>query len=165
MPASDQGITHDRYMLVPRTLVFATRHNQVLLLEGAPDKRLWAGRYNGVGGHVERGEDVLQTARREFAEETGLELVDPWLCGVVTVDVGQDVGVGIFVFRGKCSTGDPKPSTEGTLAWVPFEQVGDLPLVEDLYVLLPRLLAMQPGDPPFAAQYSYNETGKLIIKM
>ena len=67
MPSSDQGVTHDRYTLIPRTLIFLTRGERVLLLKGAPHKRLWANRYNGVGGHIERGEDVLTSARRELA--------------------------------------------------------------------------------------------------
>ena len=49
MPANDQGVNLERYMLVPRTLIFLTRGDQVLLLKGAADKRLWAGLYN-VGG-------------------------------------------------------------------------------------------------------------------
>ena len=57
MPVSDQGITLDRYMLIPRTMIFLRRENSYMLLKGAPTKRLWAGRYNGIGGHVERGDD------------------------------------------------------------------------------------------------------------
>jgi len=84
MPSSDQGVTRDRYTLIPRTLIFLTRGERVLLLKGAPHKRLWADRYNGLGGHIERGEDVLTSARRELAEETGLQCPGLWLCGVIT---------------------------------------------------------------------------------
>jgi len=55
MPQSDQGVTRDRYMLIPRTIIFLRRGDFCLLIKGAPTKRLWAGKYNGVGGHVERG--------------------------------------------------------------------------------------------------------------
>ena len=72
MPASDQGIRRDRYMLIPRTLIFLRRGESVLLIRGAPNKPLWANKYNGVGGHIERGEDALSAARRELREETGL---------------------------------------------------------------------------------------------
>ena len=86
MPVSDQGIRQHRYMLIPRTLIFVTHEDQLLLIQGAPGKRLWAGRYNGIGGHVEQGEDFLSAAKRELDEETGLNDIDLWLCGTVTID-------------------------------------------------------------------------------
>ena len=98
MPQSDQGITRDRYMLIPRTVIFLRRGESYLLIKGAPIKRLWAGKYNGVGGHVERGEDVLSAAKRELKEETGLD-AGLWLCGTVIVDV-DGFGICLFVFSG-----------------------------------------------------------------
>ncbi len=165
MPASDQGILKGRYQLIPRVLVFATRGEQVLLLKGAPEKRLWANQYNGVGGHVERGESVLGAARREFEEETGLSLYDLWLCAVIAIDAGEPTGIGMYVFRAQASPGEIKASPEGALEWVPSADLADLPLVEDLPILLPRVLAMKAGDPPLFAHYSYDEKDKLIVNI
>ena len=94
MPSSDQGINLDRYLLVPRTLIFLVKGDHVLLLKGGPEKRLWSGLYNGLGGHVERGEDVFSAAYRELVEETGFEVDDLWLCGLITIDTGEQIGVG-----------------------------------------------------------------------
>ncbi len=164
MGAEAQKVDARRYLLVPRTLIFVTRADAVLLLQGAPDKRLWAGKYNGVGGHVQRGEDVLTAARRELWEETGLE-ADLWLCGVVTIDAQPERGVVLFVFRGEAR--DPnmplRPSREGAARWVPLTGWRQLPLVEDLPRLLPRVLACSRGEPLFFAQYRYGGDGRLEI--
>jgi 8-oxo-dGTP diphosphatase len=164
MPASDQGVSRDRYLLIPRTLIFITRGESVLLLKGAPSKRIWANRYNGLGGHIEQGEDVLSAARRELREETGLEADQLWLAGTLHVDPGGKIGIGIYVIKGSCSQGQPQPSPEGELEWVPFQEIQKLDLVEDLPVLLPRVLAQRSSDPPFSARSHYNQQDQLIVE-
>jgi 8-oxo-dGTP diphosphatase len=163
MPKSDQGVLAKRYQIIPRVLIFLTRKKQVLLLKGAPDKRLWASQYNGIGGHIERGEDVLTAARRELKEEASLE-EEIWLCGTIMIDASEDVGIGIYVFRGEFSgLQEPVSSTEGQLEWIDISHIHAIRLVEDLPALLPEVFKVQPGMPPFSASYFYDEQDRLQI--
>jgi len=164
MPKSDQGISVAKYQVIPRTLIFIRRGDRVLLLKGSPRKRLWANLYNGIGGHIERGEDVYSSACRELAEETGLVCANLWICGTVMVDAGQTTGVAIFILRGEYESGNLIESVEGSLEWVEITRLNSFPLVEDLKVILPRILAMKPGDPPFSAVYTYNDEDRLQIR-
>ncbi|HQP09495.1 MAG TPA: NUDIX domain-containing protein, partial [Anaerolineaceae bacterium] len=64
MPAADQNISPNRYQVVPRVLLFIFDGSKVLLIHGDSKKKIWAEKYNGVGGHVEPGEDILTAAKR-----------------------------------------------------------------------------------------------------
>jgi 8-oxo-dGTP diphosphatase len=168
MPKSDQSIDvslkRQRYTVIPRTLVFIAREDCVLLLRGSPQKRLWAGKYNGIGGHVERDEDIYFAAQREVREETGLEVEGLRLVGLINIDGDQPAGILLFVFTASSRSGDPIPSEEGTLEWIARDQLAQIDLVEDLPAILPRALDLPPNAPPFCAHYQYDEQGRLMIR-
>jgi 8-oxo-dGTP diphosphatase len=163
MPVSEQGVTHDRYMVIPRTAIFLRRRDSYLLLKGAHTKRLWANKYNGLGGHIERGEDPLSAAKRELLEEAGLT-AELWQCGTLMVDTAQEIGICLYVFTGECDSGEPQVSEEGLAEWIPFNRVAEIPAVEDLPILLSRIDRMRRGDPPFSARSFYDENEKLTVR-
>jgi 8-oxo-dGTP diphosphatase len=172
MQATDQGTREPgrrRYQAIPRTLTFLTRAHpqtgvqEVLLIRGAASKRLWAGRYNGLGGHVEADEDLLAAARREVAEETGQAPGDLTLRGVVNIDTGADEqgprpGVLVFVFTGVGSDAPLHTTAEGEPAWIPLADLSAYPLVDDLFELIPRALT----GPFFYGHYQPGPDGVLI---
>ena len=167
MPKSDQGIDvslkRQRYTVIPRTLVFITRGQRVLLLRGSAQKRIWANKYNGIGGHIERDEDVYSAALREIREETSLAVNDLRLVGLINIDGDQPAGIMLFVFTAHSRSGEPIPSEEGTLEWIDRDQLDQIDLVEDLLTILPRALDLPPNAPPFFAHYHYDEQERLII--
>lgn len=151
-------------MFIPRVLVFLTRGDEVLLIKRAANRPLFPNKYNGLGGHVERGESVLAAARREVLEESGLTAQSLWLCATVAIDTGEpDVGIGMWVFRGEAD-GEPAASDEGELAWLPVSRIPQLDMVEDIPTLLPKVLAMKRGDASLWGQYTYDTNGNLKMQ-
>ena len=164
MAKSDQGVATDRYSVIPRTLIFITQGKDVMLIKGAATKRLWANRYNGLGGHIERGENVLHAAQRELQEEAGITAEPLNLVGTVLVDASENKGICIFIFKGEYQGGEIIQSQEGTLEWVSLEGLEALPLVEDLKVLLPRVISWKPGNQPFFARSFYDQDDQLRVE-
>lgn len=167
MGQKDQGLRsgHDRYQAIPRVLIFLRNGSDVLLLKGAADKRIWANKYNGVGGHVEIGEDVMSAARREVAEETGLQVENLDLKAVVNINAGHPgLGIMMFVFVGWTEQRTTRASPEGELHWIPVNRLPEGDLVEDLVWLLPRILVRWDDERPRFLYYSYDDNDELVIE-
>lgn len=168
MGKDKQGLdaSSERYTVVPRTLCFilSPGGDDVLLLKGAPTKRIWPNQYNGIGGHMEPGEDVYTAAVREVREETGLAVWDVRLRGVINIPVEDRRGIVVFVFAARAESRRITPSKEGALEWISRAQLLSLDLVEDLPALIPRALDAPPGAPPFFGLYTYDRADRLVMQ-
>jgi 8-oxo-dGTP diphosphatase len=156
----------EKRLVFARTLCFVRNGDDVLMLKGAPTKRLYANLYNGVGGHVEAGEDILSSVQREVKEETGLEIADPRLRAVVNADEEGKPGVVFFVFTSQADGRELRASSEGEVAWIPRQRLMELDLVEDLRQLLPIVLKDDRDNDRSSALWfvhlGYDAGGKLV---
>lgn len=128
--------------------VLSPDRREVLLLHR--DKRpddIHYGRHVGLGGRIERDEDVVTAVQREIKEESGLVAAELALRGTVSWPGfgkgGQD-WFG-FVFRVDRYTGEQHGGNdEGTLAWVPVDRLADVPMWQSDHEWLPMVFDDDP---------------------
>jgi 8-oxo-dGTP diphosphatase len=167
MGAQEQGADaiEGRWITIPRTLCFVLNGDDVLLMRRAAHKRVFPNRYNGVGGHIERGEDPYTSARREIFEETGLAVQDLRLRAVYNVDAGEATGIMVFTFTAISEDRAVIASDEGTLHWIPRHAVLQYDLVEDLPIVLPHILEMRVEDNPLFIHVSYDQDDCMQLRI
>ena len=105
------------------------------------------GKYNGLGGKVERDEDVVAGMRREIQEEAGIECTDMQLRGTISWPgfgkQGEDWFGFVFVIH--AYEGTPHEGNhEGTLEWVDLDQLHMLPMWEGDRHFLPLVFDEDP---------------------
>ena len=114
------------------TLAYVTtpdRSRVLLVHRGAREADEQLGKYNGLGGKVEPGEDVVAAMRRELREEAGIEATDLELRGTVSWPGFNGRDVFGFVFLVTAFDGEiPGRNDEGTLAWHDVATMMELPM-------------------------------------
>jgi len=132
--------------------------SQVLLIHRnsrAGDYHL--GKYNGLGGKLEPGEDVVAGMRREIYEEAGLECQALTLRGTINWPGFGPEGENWFgfIFRIDRFSGTPlAENPEGKLVWVAVDQILTLPLWAGDHYFLP--LVFQTDGPQFHGVMPYD---------
>ena len=96
-------------------------------------------KYNGLGGKMLPGEDVVSCLRREIFEEAGVKCEDILLRGTINwTGFGPEGENWLgFIFRIDRFSGTPLTSNEeGSLSWVSIDKLDTLPMWEgDRYFL------------------------------
>jgi 8-oxo-dGTP diphosphatase len=104
------------------------------------------GKYNGLGGKLEPGEDIVAGMKREIHEEANILCTDVRLAGTISwPGFGQNGEDWFgFLFRIFAFEGTPSASnSEGTLSWIPIDQVLSLPLWDGDRFFLPLIFDRQ----------------------
>lgn len=110
-------------------VVDAARERVLLVHRIARESDEQLGKYNGLGGKLEPGEDVVAGMRRELREEAGIEATRLELRGTVNWPGFNGRDVLGFVFLITDFTGEiPESNEEGTLGWHDVATVMELPM-------------------------------------
>jgi len=157
-------ITEGKYQLIPRALAFIYKEDEILFIHKKKKNSFGYGKINGVGGHIEQGEDPFEAIKREVLEETRLIIDDFQLVAILTIDIGTNPGVLLFVFKAEYTAGTVAGSMEGDVIWMRrSEALANPSAVKDLGVLLEITENHKDGAAPVIGKYLYSKDGELRI--
>ena len=151
-----------RYQVIPRTLIFVFNNTEILLIKQNSDKKPGFGKWNGIGGHIEEGEDLYFAAKREISEETGLLIDNITLNFITIIPDKKNIGVCLFIFSGNSEVTTINESPEGQLRWISIDHLTDYPLMDDLPRLLELVVSQNTSNRPQILSYMNDVNGLRI---
>ena len=110
------------------------------------------GKWNGLGGKFEPGESPEECVIREVREESGLQIRNPQMRGLLMFPDFKGNDWYVFVFTATEFEGELSDSPEGDLEWIPNENLTALNLWESDHIFMPWI---QEGK-FFSAKFVYN---------
>jgi len=133
------------------------KNNKTLMLyRNKKENDYHEGKWNGLGGKLEKGEMPEECAIRELKEEAGLIVKNPTLKGIITFpDFDGVEDWYVFIFTITEYSGKIIDSPEGKLEWIPNDKLTSLNLWDGDKIFLGWL----GKDKFFSAKFNY-ENGK-----
>lgn len=120
------------------------------------------GKYNGLGGKADRDESISACMKREILEESGIIVEEMSLRGTISWPgfgkSGEDWFGFIFLIT-RWSGHAHEGNHEGTLEWVPLDELQALPLWESDKLFLPMVFDGKPA--PFHGVMPYHR-GEMV---
>jgi 8-oxo-dGTP diphosphatase len=120
------------------------RSGKILLGKRSAERALYPDVWDLFGGHVEPGEDLQQTLRRELDEELGMTPSEWTFIETLTIDLppthdGPADLIIVHLYLVTAWTGTPlnrQPEEHSTIDWFTLEQAVTLPLADTMYPAL-----------------------------
>lgn len=127
----------ERTETVELTVLCLIHQGERLLLQNRR-KKDWDG-WTLPGGHIEKGESIVDAVVREMQEETGLTIHSPKLCGIKQFPI-ENGRYLVFLFRTESFSGEVRSSDEGEMRWISRSELSDFHTVPDFEELLQVML-------------------------
>lgn len=108
------------------TLIYLIKGKKVLLIKRSANKRLLPNKLVGLGGKIEENENLYDSAKREFYEETGLKIKDPSFRGSYIWVDNDLIGISHLIVASKFSGILQRNNVEGELGWYDIKNVDSL---------------------------------------
>ena len=102
-----------------------------------------ANKWIGVGGHLEPSETKEQALYREIKEETGLDVIEYQYRGLIHFNYGE-LSEMMHLYIVTKVNGELTECDEGTLQYVPKNEILNLPIWEGDRIFLKKLLSNEP---------------------
>lgn len=121
------------------TVLLLLKDDQVLL---AMKKRgFGVGKWNGVGGKPDAGEEITYTAKRESEEEIGVTPLNHRKVAIFKYHFPHDnFGMKVWIFTATEWQGEPTESEEMRPQWFKFEDIPYSEMWSDDEVWMPKIL-------------------------
>jgi 8-oxo-dGTP diphosphatase len=119
-------------------LCFVIRDGEILLIR--MKRGLGAGKINGPGGRLEKGETALESAIRETQEEIGVTPIDLEHIGELFFQFLDGYKLHVAVFAANGCVGELRETDEATPIWTKIEEIPYHDMWQDDAYWLPLLL-------------------------
>ena len=123
------------------TLCYIKKNNKTLMLHRVKKENdMHKNKWNGLGGKLIPGESPEECVIREIKEESGLNIKNPSLKGIITFPKFDNIEDWlVFVFTANQFSGDLIDSDEGNLKWIDDSDLLNLNMWEGDKIFIPWL--------------------------